>query len=119
MKSSTNIALMLWLAITINCFAQDKIFKEVFTEKFTNEKLQKVHNPIVDILQRINDIESLLLKSQNTTWQTTLRNPQIEFYEEEGFNVTDARTTINKTLLGDGFLMIEEYDQSWDSSSSA
>lgn len=119
MKTSTNIALMLWLAMTINCFAQGKISKEVFSEKFTNERLKEIHNPNVDVLQRINDIDSLLLKSKNKTWQTALRNSKREFYEEERFNVKNTRTTINKTLLGDGFLLIEEYDQFWDSSSSA
>ena len=114
MKFSINIALMLLLTITINCFAQDKIFKEVFSDRFTNERLQKVHNPNVDVLQRINDIDSLLLKSQNNTWQTALRNPQKEFYEEKGFNVKDTRTTINKTRLGDGFLLIELFAQVWD-----
>ena len=95
---------------------QDKIFKEVFSGKFTNERFKKIHNANVDVLQRTNYIESLLLKSQNDTEQTALRNPQREFYEEEGFNAKNTRTNINKTLLGDGFLLIEEYEQYWDSS---
>jgi hypothetical protein len=119
MKYSTTVLFITWLALILNSFAQDKIFKEVFSEKFTNEKLHKIHNPNVDVFQRINDIDSLLLKSQNNKWQTALRNPNREFYEEEGFDVKNTRTAINKTLLGDSFLLIEEYDQYWDSSSSA
>ncbi len=116
MKSSTNIALMLLLAITINCFAQDKIFKEVFSEKFTNERLTESSQSNVDVLQRINDIDSLLLKSQNNTWQTALRNPKREFYEEEAFNEKDTRTTINKTLLDNSFPLLEKIEQFWDGS---
>jgi hypothetical protein len=115
MKSLIHILISSALFASI-ALPQDKIFKEVFSEKFTNERLKKIHNPNVDDLQRINDIESLLLKSQNNTWQKVFRNPHREFYEEEGFNAKDTRTTINKTLLGDGFLLIEEYEQYWDSS---
>ena len=118
MKSLIHILILSSLFASI-ALPQDKILKEVFSKKFTNEKLQKVHNPNVDDLQRINDIESVLLKSQNNKWQTALRNPNREFYEEKTFIEKDTRTTINKTLLGDGFLLIEEYEQYWDSSSSS
>jgi hypothetical protein len=115
MKSLIHILILSVLCSSI-VLPQDKIFKEVFPGKFTNERLQKVHNANVDVLQRTNYIDSLLLKFQNNTWQTALRNPQREFYEEEGFNAKDTRTTINKTLLGDGFLLIELFIQIWDGS---
>ncbi len=113
MKSLIHILILLAL-FAIIVFPQDKIHNNVFSEKFTNERLKEIHNPNVDVLQRINDIESLLLKSQNKTWQTALRNSKREFYGEEEFNEKDTRTTINKTLLGDGFLLIEEIEQHWD-----
>ena len=118
MKYSTTEVFIIWLALTLNCFAQDKIFKEVLPEKFTNKGLKEIHNPNFDVVQRINDIDSLLLKSLNNTWKTALRNPKREFYEEEGFNDKDTRTTINKTLLDNCFVLIEKYEQHWDRSSS-
>ncbi len=97
------------------CVSSDKIHNNLFSEKFTNERSKRIATiQNVDVLQRINDIESLLLKSQNKTWQTALRNSKREFYGEEEFNEKDTRTTINKTLLGDGFLLIEEIEQHWD-----
>ena len=115
MKSLIHILISSALFASI-ALPQDKIFREVFSEKFTNERLKEIHNPNIDVLQRINDIDSLMLKSQNKTWQTALRNPQREFYEEEGFDVKDTWTTINKKQLGDGFLLIELFSQVWDSS---
>jgi hypothetical protein len=118
MKSLIYILLLSALIATSE-FPQDKINNNVISGKFNNERLREIHNPNVDALQKTNEIDSLLLKSKNNTWQTALRIPQREFYEEEGFNAEDTRTTINKTLLGDGFLLIEEYAQFWDSSSSS
>lgn len=119
MKYSTTVVFIIWLALTLNCFTQDKIFKGEFSEKFNKERRKEIYNPNVDVFKRIKDLDSILLKTQNNTWQTALRNPQREFYEEEGFNAKDTRTTINKTLFGDGFLLIEESGQIWDSSNSA
>ena len=95
---------------------QDRIHREVIPEKATNEKLLEIQKSNAFGLQGLNDIESLLLKSKSSNWQTALRNPQRKFYDEEGFNAKDTRTNINKTLLGNGFLLIEEIYQTWDSS---
>ena len=91
----------------ITAFSQDRIHRGVLPDKHTTERLREIHKPNVDDLQGLNDIESLLLKSKSSDWQTALRNQQREFYEE-GFNAKDTRTTINKTLLDNGFLLIEK-----------
>ena len=64
MKSLIHILISSALFASI-VLPQDKIFKEVFSEKFNNDRLKEIQNPNVDVLQRINDIDSLLLKSQN------------------------------------------------------
>jgi hypothetical protein len=118
MKYSTTAIIIIWFAFTLNSFAQDKIFKDEISKKFTSEKLKETQNPNDDVFQRINDIKSLRQKSQKNIWHTEIRNPKSEFYKEERLNARDTRTTINKTLLDNGFLLLEEYGQRWDSLSS-
>jgi hypothetical protein len=107
---------ILVLFTSLQSFSQDRIHRGVIPEKLTTERLREMHKPVAIDLQGLNYIESSLLKSQNNYWQTTIRNQQREFYAEEGFNAKDARTTINKTLLGNGFLLIEEIGQQWNGS---
>jgi hypothetical protein len=56
------------------------------------------------------------LKSDNNKLQMELRNQQREFYQEEGFDAKDTMTTINNSLLSNGFLLIEQLIQRWDDS---
>ncbi len=96
--------------------SQDRIHRGVIPDKPFTEKLREIQKSNTYGLQRLNDLESLLLKSKSSNWRTVLRNPQREFYEEERFDAKDTRTTINKTLLGNGFLLIEEIFQTWNGS---
>jgi len=54
-----------------------------------------------------------MFNTENSSWKMELRNQQKEFYEEE-FYAKDSRIIINKTILGDGFLLIENIFQIWD-----
>ena len=114
MKTFLRIMLFFWMTLII-VYAQDRNHRRVIPEKPTTERLCEINKPNADDLQRLNDIESLKLKSKNSDWQMAFRNQQREFYED-GFNARDTRTTINKTLLGNGFLKIEEIYQFWDGS---
>ena len=82
------------LLLLITAFSQERIPVGVLPDKLSSENLRDINKPNVDDLQGLNDRESLLLKSKSSNWQTALRNPQREFYEEE-FNAKDTRTTIN------------------------
>ena len=115
MKTFLQTLFFFFLLLTI-VFSQNRTHRGVVPDKPTNERLREIHKPNADELQGLNDIESLLLKSKSSDWQTALRNPESEFYEEEGFSVKDTRTTINKTLLSNGFLPIEAIHQTWGGS---
>ncbi len=108
--------LFVFLLFLITALPQDRNNRGLIPEKPTAERLLKMHQSNVDGSQGFTDRESILLKSQKNTWQMSLKNPLREFYEEEEFNAKDTRTTINKTLLGNGFLLIEEIYQNWDGS---
>ena len=56
-----------------------------------------------------------MLKLGNSKLEMSLISQQREFFQE-GFDSKDTRTTINKTLLGNGFLLIEIISQWWDGS---
>ncbi len=99
----------------ITVFPQDRNLGGVMSERLSAERLLEIQKSYGFGLQGAYDRESLLLKSKNSNWQTALRNPQREFYEEE-INVTDTRTTINKTMLGNGYLLIEVIFQGWNGS---
>ena len=108
--------LIVFSLFLITAFPQDRIHRGGIPEKLTAKRFWENYKPNAYSLQGLNDIESLLLKSESSNWQTALRNPQREFYEEEGFNAKDTRTTINKTIFGNGFLLIEEIYQTRDGS---
>lgn len=107
---------VLTLLFAIIAFSQERNRFGVLPDKPTSERPREIHKPNVDDLPRFEVIESLLMKSKSSNWQTSLRNQQRDFYEVEGFDAKDTRTTINKTLLGDGFLLIEQIQQTWDGS---
>lgn len=115
MKSVLTIT-ALTLLFSLHTFSQDKIQIGIFPDKPTSERLWKIIKPNVVDLQGLNDIESILMKSNNGDWQSALRNSQKDFYEEEGFNADNAKTIINKTLLSNGFLLIESISEYWDGS---
>ncbi len=115
MKKLLQILFLLVLYLT-TASPQGRIHREVIPEKPSTEKLREIQNLSAYGLQGLNAIESLLLKSKSSNWQTSLRNPQSKFFKEERFNTKDTRTTINKTLLDNGFLLIEEIYQTWNGS---
>jgi hypothetical protein len=65
------------LLFLITAFPQNKIHRGVIPEKPTAERLLEMHQSNADGLQGFTDRESLMLKSQNSTWQTALRNQLI------------------------------------------
>jgi hypothetical protein len=108
--------LFFFLLFLITAFSQDIIHRGVISDKPINERIREIHKPSVNDLHGLNDKESLLLKSKSSHWQTVARNPKKEFYEADEFNAKDSRITINKTLLDNGFLVIEYIQQEWDGS---
>jgi len=54
-----------------------------------------------------------MLNPYNRIWEMALKNQQKEFYEE-GFNVEDSRALIYRTLLENGYSLIETIHQIWD-----
>ena len=110
----TIIALL--LLFSFQTFSQNKSYKRVILEKFTIEKPKEIHKSNVDALERLNDNKFWLLNSKNSQWEKVLRNQQERFYIEERFNIKDSRTAIKKTLLDNGFLLLEEIFQTWDGS---
>ena len=107
--------LFFFLLFLITVFSQDIIHRGVIPDRLTAERLRDIHKPNVDDLQGLNESESILLKSKSSDWQTALRNPQKEFYEE-GFNAKDTKTTVNEILLNNGFLLIARIGQNWNGS---
>ena len=114
-KSFLQISFLI-LLFSITAFSQDRRYREIFPNRIISERLSKIQKSNIYGLEGFNDRESLLLKSNNSNWQTVVRNPQREFYEVEGFYTKDTRTTINKTLLSNGFILIEGIYQGWDGS---
>jgi hypothetical protein len=112
MKTFFNITLLIIL-FSLSHFSQDKNHRVVLPDNPTSERSREIHKPNVDDLPGFEVIESLLLKSECSDWQTVLRNSQREFYEEEGFDAKDKRTTINKIRLDNGFLLTENIIQNW------
>ena len=100
---------ILTLIFSLNAFTQEKNYREV-----KSEKLRQVHKPNAYGLQGASSIEHLLLKSKCSDWQPALKNHLSEFYKEQGFNSKEARTTLTKTLLSNGFLLIEQIGYDWD-----
>jgi hypothetical protein len=107
--------LFFFLLFLITAFPQDRNQGGVIPERLTAERLLEIQKSNAGGLQGFNYKEFLLLKSKRSNCRTALRNPQREFYEE-GFNAKDSRTTINKTMLGNGYLLIETIFQSWNGS---
>ena len=106
--------LFFFLLVLVTAFPQDKIQKGVIPEKYKVERLPVNQKSIRDGLIGLNNIETLLLKSENSNLKTILKNQQGEFFKEGEINAKDTKTTIYKTLLGNGFLLIERIDQTWD-----
>ena len=118
MKLITTIFILVLLT-SLQSFSQDRIQRGVIPERPTAERIREMYKPAANDLPGLNERESLLLKTKSSRWQKELTNQQKEFYQEEKFNAKDARTTINKTLLSNGFLVIEEFYQYWDDSAWA
>ena len=106
----------LLLLFSFQTFSQDKSNKRELLERFTIEILKEIHKSNVDALEGLNDNKYWLLNSKNTLLEQVLRNQQGGFYIEEGFNIKDSRTAIKKTLLNNGFLLLEFIVQEWDGS---
>jgi hypothetical protein len=106
--------LFFFLLISTTAVSQDITYRKILPDKLANEKLKENQKSNVDVSLEINCKETLLLISEGIYWQTALRNQQREFYQEERFDAKDTRTTINKALLGNGFLLIERIWQHWD-----
>ena len=100
----------------ITAFPQNIIRKGVIPDKLTTDRLREIHKSNAGGAQVFNNIEALLLKSKSSSWQTELRNHQREYYKRKGLDTKDRRTTINKTLLANGFLLIEAIYQTRDGS---
>ena len=113
MKNLLHILFFLSLFL-ITAFPQDINRRGVMPEELTAKRFLELPQSNAGDLQRLHDRESLLLKSKSSNWQTASRNLQREFYEEEGFDTRDTRTTINKTLLANGFLLVEIIWQEWN-----
>ena len=78
------------------------------------ERLREIKNQNTDDLQRLTDKECFLSKFENSGWQTTLRNIERIFFEQDRFDTKETRITIIKTLLDNGFMLIENINQNWD-----
>ena len=115
MKSLLTISVFT-LLFSFSHFSQERNHTGIIPERLPTERPREIHKPNVDHLPGFEVIESLRLKSDSSDWQTLVRDSQKAFYEEEAFNAKDTRTTINKTLLGNGFLLIEVILQIWDGS---
>ncbi len=113
MKSIITITALL-LLLSFQTFSQDKNHKRELLEKINIEKLMEMHKSNVDALEGLNDNKYWLLNPKNRRWEQVLRNQQEGFYIEDEFNIKESRTIIKKTLLGDGFLLIEYIIQEWD-----
>ena len=113
MKNLLHILFFLSLFL-ITAFPQDINRRGVMPEELTAKRILELLQSNAGDLQRFHHRESLLLKSKGSNWQTSPGNLQREFYEEEGFDTKDTRTIINKTLLGNGFLLVEIIWQEWD-----
>jgi len=100
----------------ITAFPQNITQKGVLPDKLITDRLREIHKSNAGGLQGLNDLETLMLKSKSGNLQTALRNHQREFYGTKGLDTKDKRTTINKTILGNGFLLIEETNQRWNGS---
>ena len=95
---------------------QDRIHREVIPENLNTERLLETHQFSAGGLQGMDYREYLRSKSESINLKTALRNQQVRFYEAEGFDTRDSRTTIKRTLLGNGFLLTEVILKLWDSS---
>ena len=71
------------------------------------ERLREIKNQNTDDLQRLTDKEFFLSKFENSGLQTTLRNTERDYFKEDRFDTKETRTTINKTILNNGFLLNE------------
>ena len=74
---------ILTILISFHTFSQERKHTGVFPDKTTNERLREIHQPNINDFLGLDEIELLQLNSKNCNWQTALRNPQKEFYEEE------------------------------------
>jgi len=116
MKNLFHILFFLLLFL-IAAFPQDRIHKVITPEELAAKRILELLQSNAGDLQELHVRESLLSKSKTSNWQTASGNLQREFYEEVGFDTKDTRTTINKTLLGGGFLVVEIIWEEWNGSS--
>ena len=104
----------LFVLFSITVFPQFRIDGTILSDKLPAERLLQIQKSNVDDLQELGDRESLLSKSKSNIWQGIIKNRQIEFYEQEEVEVNGSRTTITKTQIENGFLLIERITQSWE-----
>jgi len=112
-KPFLNILFFLSL-ILITVFPQDRIHRRVIPERPTPRDFGKYTNQM-DWFTRAKGKRSLAVKTYEQQLANGIRNEQKEVYED-GFNAKDKKTTINKTLLSNGFQLIETIYQTWDGS---
>jgi hypothetical protein len=102
----------LLLSLLFTTFPQSKFNGELFREKLTTKKTDENKRFNEYGLKDLNVIQNLSSMSKTNNREMGLRNQKMGYFDEEGFN---TRTKINKTLLGNGFLLIESVGQYWHS----
>lgn len=115
MKNLLHILFFLSLFL-IAAFPQDRIHTGEIPEEHVSKRILELLQSNAGDLQRLHYRDPLLFKSKSNDWQTAAGNLQRKFYEEEEFDTKDTRTTTNKTLLNNGFILVEIIWQTWNGS---
>ncbi len=95
---------------SITAFPQDRSHKGELPERFNTGKLREIQKLKSYGPEGFSAKEDLIRQTNSNGLQNTLK----EFNKEEKFNAQNSRTTTNKTLLSNGFILIEELIQTWN-----